>query len=251
MNPRRGSYPTPNPVALQLTDRARRLLAGKRVVDAYDYVCYDTLRYKPATAVSTADVLLFTVGFGQATQVANSAGEAYTKTKADTNLQEGNRLPAGQTFIVDSIQFMVQFTGSTDTTYPTSGPGTEFPTDTTAAAAISSTNLITAILEQSYVQFWVGEKAYEEGPLWAFPSDFGVMGFAGAGSGATTAVNALTNTEVAVNNGFGHARVLAVPRQIPELVNFYIKLNFIQAFTITRQLAIRAILRGILYRPVQ
>jgi hypothetical protein len=247
----RGVYPHTNPVALQLTERAAKMLKGKAVKDAYDYIAYDTLRFE-AAAVPTSDLFLFTNGIGQTVSVANVTADQYVKTFVDTNLQDGNRLPAGQCLIVDSIQFMVQLTGSPDTTYATTSPGTSFPTNTAPAAnPISAVNLITAILQQCYATFTVGEKDYEQGPLYQFPSDFGVSGFAGSGSGTAVTVNLLNNSEVAVNNGFGRARILAIQREIPSLVNFRMKLNFIQALTISRQFTIRCLLRGILYRPVQ
>lgn len=251
MRGQRGVYPRTDPVALQLNERARKLLAGKRIADAFDFVLYDTLRFKAGAATPVNDLFMFTSGINQSVPVANAGSESYLKTLADTNFQDGNRLPRGQFFIVDSIQAMVQFTGSTDTTYPTSGVGTEEPTDTTPAAAISSSNLITAILFQSYLTFKVGEKEYEQGPLYQFPSDFGVSGFAGSGSSSSATVNNIINTEVVVNNGFGHCRTLAIQREIPELVNFNVKINFIQALTISRQWNLRILLRGILYRPVQ
>jgi hypothetical protein len=250
-NPSRGVYPQTNPVGLQLNERARKLLAGKKVADAFDYIAYDTLRFKPGAATPTQELLLFTNGFGQSVTVANAPTESYIKPRQDTNLQDGNRLPSGQFFIVDSIQIMIEFTGSTDTTYPTSGVGTEEPTDTTAAAAISSVNLITAVLRQGIITFVVGEKEYEQGPLYQFPSDFGVSGFAGSGSSSSATVNNILSTEVAVNNGFGRARILAIQREIPPLVNFYVRLQFFQALVISRQFSLRCLLRGILYRPVQ
>lgn len=247
----RGTYPRTNPISLQLNDRARKLLAGKRIADALDFIAYDTLRFKAGAAVPVGDLFFFTSGLGQTVSIANSVSEQYLKTKADTNLQDGNRLPAGQCLIVDSIEMTCWFSGSTDTTYPTSGVGAEEPTDTTAAAAISATNIMSAVLRQSYIQFKVGEKFYEEGPSWQFPSDFGISGFAGSGSSTSATVNNILSTEVAVVNGFGHRRVLAIQREIPALVNFFVQLNFIQALVISRQFNMTCVLHGILYRPVQ
>lgn len=147
----RGTYPRTNPISLQLNDRARKLLAGKRIADALDFIAYDTLRFKAGAAVPVGDLFFFTSGLGQTVSIANSVSEQYLKTKADTNLQDGNRLPAGQCLIVDSIEMTCWFSGSTDTTYPTSGVGAEEPTDTTAAAAISATNIMSAVLRQSYI----------------------------------------------------------------------------------------------------
>jgi hypothetical protein len=236
-------------MGLQVTDSLLKATKGRPIADAFDYVIYDTLRYKPGAAVPTNTQRLFTSGVGQSVSVVNAAAETYQKDFFDTNMQDGNRLPRGQFFVVDSIQAIVTITGETDTTYPTSGAGTELPTDTTGAAAITGSNLIRALLGQTYIQFWVGEKSYEEGPLFHFPSDFGLSGFAGSGGSANT--TAITNTETVINNGFGRARQLVMQRLIPELVNFRVDLRHLQALTISRQLVIQILLRGVLYRPVQ
>src|SRR5262245_50720463 len=96
-------YTIHSPQGLQFTPALARALKGKPIADAYDFVAYDRLRYKPATAVPTNTLRLFTTGVGQSVSVANSAGETYIKDYQDTNLQDGNRLPRGQFLIVHSI----------------------------------------------------------------------------------------------------------------------------------------------------
>jgi hypothetical protein len=227
----------------------REMKAAKGIADAYDFIAYDRFRYKGATAVTTNTQSLFTVGVGQSQAVANSAGETYIKDRFDTNLQDGNRLPRGNFLVVQSIQAFITISGETDTTYPTSGVGTELPTNPAAAATISGVNLMRAIMDQTYIQFWCGEKAYEEGLVAHFPSEFGISGFAGSGeSGNTTAI---VGSQTAINNGFGRPRILQVQRLIPELVNFRMDVRHLQAFTATRQFTLGVLLRGVLIRPVQ
>ena len=245
----RGLYHIPTPMGLQVTPNLLKATGGKPIADAFDAVLYDRIRYKAGAAVPTTEQQLFTSGFGQSVSVVNAGSETYSKDKFDTNLQEGNRLPRGQFFVIDSIQAKVTISGETDTTYPTSGAGTEQPTDTTAAAAITGSNLLNAFLDQTYIQLWVGEKAYEEGTLDQFPSQFGISGF--AGSGGTASTTAILNTETILNNGFGQPRQLLMQRLIPELVNFRVTLRHLQAFTVSRQLAVKIMLKGILFRPVQ
>jgi hypothetical protein len=236
-------YPVEAPLGLRLTPEVQQALGKRRAADIYDYCLYDTLRFKPATATGTNTLRFFTTGVGQQANVANAASENYIKDFIDTNLQGGNNLPRDQFLIVRSIQFEVNITDATDTTYPTTGVGTELPTDPTAAAAVAGGNLINALLHQAYMQFWVGEKPYEEGPIIQFPSEFGISGFSGFGVS--------TNFEGVMNNGFGYPRLLFVERLIPELTNFRVDLRFAQALTITRQLVIQCLLRGILLRAVQ
>jgi len=240
-----GNYPTPSPMGLQLTASVLKRVnerGGLRVVDVLDHIRYDTLRFKPGAAVSTAPFVLFQIPFGQQASVANAA-ENYNKSLLDTNMDSAGQLPAGQEMIVNSIQVWVNVPGQTDTSYPTSGAGTELPTDTTAAAKVSGVNLLKAVLTQATLTTKFGEKRYEEGPLFQFPTDYGISGFAGAADS--------TGNESISNNGFGRARALFMPRHIPELVNFNVNVQFVQALTISRQFTLTVMLHGILIRPVQ
>lgn len=239
-------YKPPQPMGLQLTEMVLKRvneLGGKRVVDVFDHVRYDSLRFAAGAATPTSEFRLFQVPLGQNQTVANNAAQAYTKSEVDTNMEASGQLPAGQEMIVNSIQVYLNIPGQTDTTYPTSGAGTQLPTDTTAAAKVSGVNLLKAVTTQAVINFKVGEKDYEGGPINQFPSAFGISGFAGAADS--------TGNESVSNNGFGRERVLFEPRQIPELVNFAIKLRFIQALTISRQFILTVQLHGILIRPVQ
>lgn len=245
-------YPTTPPVGLTYNQQTAGMLPpGANPADALDWYIYDTLRFKAATAMPTQPLKFFGLGIGQDAGIANASTERYTKTLSDTNLVDGYRLQRGEVMIVDTIQICVEFSGSTDTTYPTSGAGAEEPTNTTAAAAISSSNAISAICFQGAITFTVANKDYENGQLIQFPSEFGFSGWAGAGSGATTAVNAIENTEAHVNNGFGRPRYLRFPRMIPALTNFFVTLLWLQAFTNPRQFNLRCYLGGVLYRNVQ
>jgi hypothetical protein len=245
-------YPQPQPVGLQLSNPAvSEALGGADAADALDWNMYDTFRLKGGAAAPTQTNRYFGVGLGGQIGVLNAPTEQYVKSYMDTNLERAFNLPAFTCMTVDSIQIKLRITGSTDTTYPTSGQGTEQPTDTTAAAAISATNAIQAICDQAWITFHVGTKDYETGPLWSFPSGFGTSGFAGSGSSTSSTVNNIISTEVVANNGFGYPRVLRMGRLIPPLVNFWVDLNFVQGLTIPRQMNIQVILGGILYRAVQ
>jgi hypothetical protein len=241
-----GNYPTPEPMGLQLTPAVLKRIqsrGGRRVVDVFDHIRYDTGRFKGGAATETSITRLFQVPLGQTAQVLNAMAESYQKSLLDTNMEAAGSLPAGQEMIVSSIQVWCNVGGQTDTTYPTSGAGTELPTSTAAAAKVSGVNLLKAILTQAVISFKVGEKRYEEGPLYQFPCEFGISGFAGAADSS--------GNESVSNNGFGRARILFEPRHIPELVNFAVDLQFVQALTISRQFTLTVMLHGILLRPVQ
>jgi hypothetical protein len=246
------SYPQSVPLGLQLSNPAvNAALGGKPPADALDYVLYSNFRFKGATAAPTNVLKFFSYGLGQQIGVANSATEQYLAQFIDTNLERAFNLPAFTCMVVDSLQIKLRVTGSTDTTYPTSGVGAEEPTDTTAAAAISATNAIQAVQDQGYIRFHVGTKDYEDGPIFRFPSEFGTSGFSGSGSSTSATVNNIISTETVANNGFGYARPFRIQRLIPPLVNFWVDLIFLQGFTIPRQMNITCCLSGTLYRAVQ
>lgn len=241
---RYGSYSAPGPLGLQYNERVAKMLAGKGAKDAFDHIRYDSIRLSAGAAVSVGTTRLFQVPLGQQTTINNGSGQ-YTKSLIDTNMENAGSLPAGQEMIVNSIQVMVTIPAQTDTTYSSSGTDNGLPTSTVGAAVVAGVNLLQALVHQTYIRFKVGEKVYEEGPLFQFPSAFGISGF----TGATTA--AQTNNEGVSNNGFGRERTLFMSRQIPELVNFAVDLSFIDALTITRQCWIHVLLHGILFRPIQ
>lgn len=246
------AYKQPSPLGLQLSNPVvSAALGGAQAADALDHVLYSTFRYKAATAAPTGVQKFFSYGLGQQIGVANAQTEQYQAQFVDTNLERAFNLPAFTCMVVDALEIKVRITGSTDTTYPTSGAGAEEPTDTTAAAAISATNAMQAIQDQGYVRFHVGTKDYEDGPIYRFPCEFGTSGFAGSGSSTSVTVNNFISTEVVANNGFGYARPFRIQRLIPPLVNFWVDLIFLQAFTIPRQCNITCCLSGTLYRAVQ
>jgi hypothetical protein len=250
MWPTQVAYPTSSPVGLQLSNPAvLAALGGKQPVDALDHVLYSTFRFKAATAAPTSILKFFSYGLNTQIGIANAPTEQYQAQFIDTNLERAFNLPAFTCMVVDALQIKLRITGETDTTYPTSGPGAELPTDPTAAAAISGSNAIQALQDQGYIRFHVGTKDYEDGPIWRFPSEFGTSGFAGSGNSANA--TAITGTQTVANNGFGYARAFRIQRLIPPLVNFWVDLQFVQGFTIPRQCVIQCCLSGILYRAVQ
>lgn len=243
MSGRQWNYKAGRPLGLQMNERVSKALKGQLPKDAFGQRIYDTLRFKAGNATSTSPIRLFTVPVGGSTSVANAASETYNKTLQDTNLEQAGLLQQGETFIVNSMQVMVTVLAQTDTTYPTSGPGTELATDPTAAAGVSGLNTANAVLDQTYFRFYIGSKDYERGPGYLFPSAYGISGFAGFGIS--------TDFEGVANNGFGHPYIFPVQREIPSLTTFFVECQFLQALTIRRNFVLRVILDGVIFRMVQ
>jgi hypothetical protein len=248
----KGAYPPTPPLGLQYDARIQKIAAlGGSLEDAFDDIIYDTFRFAGGQNAPTAPLRAFQSAVGATVPVANLTSESYQKSEHDTNMVTPNMLPAGQFFMAESMQALIQFTGATDTTYPTSGAATEEPSVTTALAPISAVNLITALLFQIHLKLRIGDKDYENGPAIYFPSDFGVSGFAGSGNSASVTVNNIVNSETVVNNGFGRSRKFLIEHEIPELRSFYIEMKFLQAIAIPRQFNLRVLLQGVRYRPLQ
>lgn len=239
---RRGSYPTPTPFGLQYDANVQKQLKGRLPKDAYGVRVYDTKLLKAGQVTPQQEFRFFSVPIGQQDFVVNAPAEVYQKTKFHTDLNASGLLEQGQMLIIRNIQLMVIVPSQTDTTYPTSGPGTEQTTNPAAAAAVSGVNLATAILNQSWYQIIIGEHGYESGIGFMWPSRYGMSGFAGFGIS--------TDFEGVANNGFGQPWMLPIERQIPALTTFYLSAQFLQGLTITRNVNLVAIMEGIKYRPV-
>jgi|SRR6185312_3217999 len=129
---------------LSSTKRKKRQVnpIAPNAADIVNWVLYD--RYSVATTTSIGSTFSF---FTQPIGTNN-------KTKADTNLDQVQRLP-------DPLWFN------------TVGVGFQFSSDTVKAD-------IDAFLNDYYMEFWVGQKVYLEGPFESFPGAAGLTGTASA-----------------------------------------------------------------------
>lgn len=219
-------------------------------VDAIGYRLYDTFRVKAGTAIPTTPFQFFTTPLGQRTAGLNFA-TTYAKNLQDTNMRSTQQLPKGQFFRIGSMQIRCTITGSTDTTYGSSGPGTELPTDPAYAVAVASTNMVAAILEASFYTFKVATKDYEQGRGDMFPCFYGYSGFAGGGADPNISGAELSTFESVTNNGFGKPWIFPIPRDIDQLRDFSVQGEFAYELTPRRNFTLTCILEGLLLRPVQ
>jgi hypothetical protein len=166
--------------------------------DAFGARIYDTWRIKAGTALPTNQFRFFQTALGGQTAGLNFTTQ-FQKTEIDTNLEQPGAIQKGRLFRVISMQIRLIETGATDTTYGSSGVGTEMPTAPTGAAVVSATNEIKALLEGSFYFFQIDDRRFEVGKGVHFPSPYGFSGF--AGSGAPGGSGAGTDAEAVVNNG--------------------------------------------------
>jgi hypothetical protein len=112
--------------------------------DIVKWVLYDRFQFAPSTTVPS--------NFKYFTQPIGTAG----KTKVDTNLDQVQRLSDPLWFNTEGVGF---FFG---------------PLNTLAD--------ITAFLQSEYMEYWVGQKVYLEGPVQCFPAGAGLTGVAAGGA---------------------------------------------------------------------
>lgn len=213
--------------------------------DAYGYRLYDTWRIKAGTVLPTAEFQFFQIPVGGQQTGLNFATQ-YPKTIIDTNIKTAGQIQKGRLFRIISMQIRLLETGATDTTYGSSGVGTELPTGPAGAATVSVTNEFQALMEGSFYTFQVDDRDYEQGKGSHFPSPYGYSGFAGGGIPGTSN----TDTVAVVNNGFGRFYQFPVIRNIDGLRQFTVAFQFPYGITPTRNSRLECCLEGLLYRSV-
>ncbi|HJW55872.1 MAG TPA: hypothetical protein VJ577_11410 [Burkholderiaceae bacterium] len=128
---------------------------------------YDTVVYATAGATNIA---FFSTPIGQGASAApGNAGNV--KTLADTNMTLAGQLPAGQNFLVESIEvdFKPGSSAATTTTFALVAP-LVFNAAASAGTVMAAISDVAAIYNTGYLTFTVGSKNYvQEGPLGNFP----------------------------------------------------------------------------------
>lgn len=115
--------------------------------DIVKWVLWDRFQFAPGTTVPN--------NFKFFTQPIGTAG----KTKIDTNMDQVQRLSDPLWFNTEGVGFW-----------------------------FGSVNLLTdinAFFQSEYMEYWVGQKVYLEGPIQVFPGGAGLWGVTGTGTGAT------------------------------------------------------------------
>jgi len=223
---------------------------GARLASFYGLRLYDVARVQSGTALNQNEFELFATPVGQQTTEMNGTTQ-YTKTKIDTNMSVSRQLPASQEAWITAIQVRVLISGSLDDTVQTgnnlglaNNPG--IGTAIVAADDVLATNLAQAALEGIYLKFSYNQTTFEEGPLYLFPSRYGISGYSGQVNVTPNAAGTgVVQNETAVNNGFGFVYRLPIFRHIESLYQFNVTLQALNTFTPTRNFRIQVILEGL------
>jgi hypothetical protein len=210
------------PIGVSVVDRAlmnRRLKRFANPVvpnmaDRQAWMLYDRTIIATNAATPTSQ-LFFTVPTGQPVG-------AVPKPKTDTNMVQSGRLEDPQRFFMTALRIIV------------------------ASDALSVD--LNALLSNYFLEFWIGGKIYQEGPLVLFPGGAGVSGF-------STKTN-----ESNWNNGIPSPAAINLLGEegvwILQGQQFRVEMKTTNVFTTSNAtdatgLDILAVLDGILYRQVQ
>lgn len=246
----------PLPLINGLDEQQAALLASHDPKQIVDGVLYDTKYAVAGTAVNGGDVLFFQQQLGQQDTLMNNAAVSFTKTYADTNMQQSGILERGTLMIVTSLQAQISIPNNLDQSLQSSGNTTQPLITGLAEAAVTASSgalvggLWHAITEVGYVSLKVGNNRFEEGLLSHFPCEFGASGFNAAVQNGTVVATDIPVIDGIINNGFGLPRTFIYPRTIEPGQAFNCKLNFYNNFNPSRNFRIRLILRGLILRDV-
>jgi hypothetical protein len=119
--------------------------------DIVKWVIYDRFQFAPGTTVPN-NFKFFTQPIG-----------TNNKSKTDTNMDQVQRLPDPLWYNTEGIGF---FFGPLNTPFD-----------------------INSFWNTEYMEFWVGQKVYVEGPVQCFPGAVGLSGFAAGGTNVSTVVS--------------------------------------------------------------
>lgn len=223
---------------------------GLAIKSFYGERLYDTARVAAGTALNSSEFQLFATPQGQQTTEMNGTTQ-YSKSLLDTNMTTARQLPAGQLAYITSIQCRVTVSGSLDNSVQ-SGANLGLANDPglgsqiVAADDVQAVNLAQAALEGIVLKFNYNQTEFEKGPLFMFPTRYGMSGFSGnaayiPGTPGTT----IMQNETVVNNGFGFVFTLPVVRKIDSLYQFGVTLQALNNFVPTRNFRIQVILEGL------
>jgi hypothetical protein len=214
---------------------------------------YDTLRVD-AGVQPLSTFTFYQNGVSAQQSLFVTTATTYRKQNIDVSYWIDNgKLSSGYEALIWSIQVLVQLPNSLDESVQTAGNSVNLPLDPgiisgeAATDAIKAGNLMRAILESYYFEFFINNTTFEHGPTWAFPSAYGV-GNATALVGTVAAPGA----DGAWSNTVGWAYQMPIMRHIPQLTKFGVRMNCQNAFTSANVCPFRIItvLEGIGIQPV-
>lgn len=226
---------------------------GGRLASISGIRLYDTLRVD-AGIQPLRTFNFFANGVNSQQGLFVASGTTYVKQNIDVSYWiDGGKLSSGYEALVWSMQILIQLPGSLDESVQTSGNGINLPLDPgiisgeAATDAIKAGNLMRAILESYYFEFFINNTTFEHGPTSLFPSCYGV-----GNSLALAGIAAAPVADGVLANTVGFAYQFPVMRHIPDLTKFGVRMTCQNPFTTvgTAPFRVMCLLDGIGVQPV-
>jgi hypothetical protein len=225
---------------------------GGRLASVSGLRLYDTLRVDKGVQPLTA-FNFFANGVGSS-QGLFVAGTQYKKNNIDTSFWIDNgKLAQGYDALIWSMQVLIVLPAANDKTVQTSGNAINLTNDPGAISGEAATdpvktgNLLRAIQEGYYFEFFLNSTTFEHGTADLFPTMYGSGNqLALAGTVAAPASDGM------MSNSLGWAYQFPVLRHLPALTKFGVRLTPQNNFDTTNALPfrIKVVLEGIGIQPV-
>lgn len=154
---------------------------GSAVLRPMHWPLYSCLALDKAAVPRVQGVFTYTQG-----QQVSGAGSASQKaTRWHTNMDVPNSIPRPRTFTCFGLRASVlplEYSPS---------PALDQDTLLAAVAALKQVDDLTLLINTLALQFRIGSKVYAEGPLWMFPSNYGLSGVTATGVANTNAATSV------------------------------------------------------------
>lgn len=230
---------------------------GGRLASISGVRLYDTLRVDVGVMPLTT-FTFFQNGLNENQSLFIATGTTYRKQNIDVSYWiDGGKLSQGYEALLWSMQVHVQLPSAGDNTIQTTGNGVNLPLDpglvsaetpAAAGAPFKSGNLMRAIMESFYFEFFINNSTFEHGTADLFPTAYG------AGNQlALAGVVAAPISDGMVANTTGYCYQFPIMRHLPSLTRFGIRMFSQNPFTTAATLSpfrVKVILEGIGVQPI-
>ena len=226
--------------------------SGGRLASLSGIRLYDTYRVDRGV-MPQSQFVFFANGVSQ-TQGLLVAGTQYKKNNIDTSFWiDGGKLSNGYDALITSMQLVVLLPSARDETIQTSGNSISLTNDPgiisgeAATDAVKAGNLMRAILEGLYLEFFLNNSTYEHGNGLLFPSQYGPGNYS-----ALVGTVAAPGADGLVSNTVGYAYQMPILRHIPAMTRFGVRAQFQNAFDTTNseEFRLMVVLEGVGIQPV-
>lgn len=172
------------------------------------------------------------------------AGTSYKKNNRDVSFWiDGGKLAKDYDALIWSMQIAIMLPASKDETVFTSGNNIGLTNDPgiisgeAATDAVKSGNLMRAILESLYLEFFINSATFEHGTALLFPSNYGPGNFQ-----ALVGTVAAPGGDGLVSNTCGWSYQMPIMRFIPSQTRFGVRAQFQNPFDTTNSLPFRMVM---------